>query len=105
MRTVKSLVAVCAVLLLFASCATTGSGNVNTKNPEYAEGKALGESMAEEHRSGIVCSSKSRFQALKAAKKETDKQRAQGKSEDFCAGFARGYQDVYEYNVVMRCLD
>jgi hypothetical protein len=61
--------------------------------------------MADEHKSGIVCSSKSRNQALKAAKKQTDMQRAQGKSEDFCAGFHWGYKEVYEYNVVLRCLD
>ena len=85
MRTLRLLIPLCAcctALLLFVACQTTGS-NVNRKSPEYAEGKALGKQMADEHRLSIVCSSKSRFQPAKGAKKYADLQRAQGKSEDF----------------------
>ena len=105
MRTVKILVSICAVLFLFVSCQTTGSSNVNTKSPEYAEGKALGKQMANEHRLSIVCSDKSRFQAEKGAKKYADEQRAQGKSDDFAAGFHWGYKEVMEVLVTDRCLD
>jgi hypothetical protein len=105
MKTLKLFLALSAVLLLFVSCQTTGSSNVNTKSPEYAEGKALGQQMAKEHRNKIVCSSKSRFQATKGAKKYADEQRAQGKSEDFAAGFYWGYKEVMEVLVTDQCLD
>jgi len=105
MKSVKILVAICAVVFLFVSCQTTGSSNVNTESPEYAEGKALGKQMAQEHRYAIVCSDKSRFQATKGAKKYADEQRAQGKSEDFAAGFYWGYKEVMEVLVTDRCLD
>jgi hypothetical protein len=105
MRTAKILVTICAILFFFVSCQTTGSSNVNTKSPEYAEGKALGKKMAKENRTKIVCSNKSRFQATKGAKKYADEQRAQGKSEDFAAGFYWGYKEVMEVLVHDRCID
>ena len=105
LRLLIPLCACCTALLLFVACQTTGSSNVNTKSPEYAEGKALGKQMADEHRLSIVCSSKSRFQATKGAKKHADIQRAQGKSEDFAAGFYWGYKEVMEVLVTNRCLD
>jgi hypothetical protein len=105
MRILRLLIPVCVAFLLFVACQTTGSSNVNRKSPDYAEGKALGKQMAKEHRNAIVCSSKSRFQATKGAKKHADLQRAQGKSEDFAAGFYWGYKEVYEVQVANRCLD
>ena len=108
MRTLRLLTALCifcATLSLLVACKTTGSDNINRDSPEYAEGKALGKKMAKEHRNKIVCSSKSRFQATKGAKKYADEQRAQGKSEDFAAGFYWGYKEIYEVEVANRCLD
>jgi hypothetical protein len=90
--------------LFLVACQTTGS-NVNRDSPDYAEGKALGKQMAKEHRNKIVCSSKSKFQATKGAKKYADEQRAQGKTEDFAAGFYWGYKEVYEVEVFNRCQD
>jgi len=105
MRILKLLVPVCAALLLCVSCVTTGSDNIDTKSAEYIEGKELGQKLAEEHKNGIVCSSKSRFQALQAAKEQTQVMRDQGKPEMFVKGFYRGYKDTYEDNVTTRCLD
>ncbi len=105
MQFFKLFFAVCTILFLFVACVTTGSGNIDTKSPAYVQGKDLGEQMAHAHRNTIVCSSQSRFQAIQEAKKQTNLQRRQGKSEDFCAGFYRGYKDVYEFNVGERCLD
>ena len=105
MRTLKLLIPVCAALLLCVSCVTTGSGNIDTKDPQYIEGLKLGEKMAQEHRNTIVCSSISRFQALQAAKKQTQAMRDQGKPEMFVKGFYRGYKDTYEDNVTKRCIE
>ena len=92
------------MVLFCISCAGT-SKNVDWGSPDYQEGLKTGTEMAKKDRTGIVCSSKSRFQATKAAKKQTNLLREQGKSETFLSGFYRGYKDTYEVFVDERCSD
>jgi hypothetical protein len=92
------------MVLFCISCVST-SKNVDWNAPEFQDGLKMGTEMAKKDRLAIVCSAKSRFQATKAAKKQTNILREQGKSETFLSGFYRGYKDTYEVFVADRCAD